>query len=84
MASEALSMPPISGSLSWWDRRFTFTTAAVLLPLLLTYVLTWLKARWIKNVQGEGDPPPVPYTVPILGNTFQFAYDTEGFLRRTL
>jgi hypothetical protein len=70
--------------LSWWDGRFAFAAAAVLLPLLLTYTLTALRADWVKNVRGKGDPPPVPYAVPILGNTLQFAYDTEGFLARTL
>lgn len=66
-----------------WDGRFTFA-AAVLLPLILTYAVTSLKATWIKNVRKNGKPPPVPYAVPGVANTFQFAYDTEGFIARTL
>ncbi|KAH6623804.1 cytochrome P450 [Chaetomium tenue] len=64
--------------------RAVFTAAALLLPLILTYALTSLSAHWSKHVRGSGDPPPVPYTIPGLANTFQFAYDTEGFLTKTL
>ncbi|KAL2169097.1 hypothetical protein VTG60DRAFT_6424 [Thermothelomyces hinnuleus] len=62
----------------------TTTAAAILLPLILTFVLTSLNAHWAKNVRRKGDPPPVPYAVPGVANTLQFAYDTEGFLRKTL
>ncbi|KAL2194105.1 cytochrome P450 [Corynascus similis CBS 632.67] len=58
--------------------------AGILLPLILTYILTWLSAHWAKNVRRKGDPPPVPYAMPGLANTLQFAYDTEGFLSKTL
>lgn len=68
----------------WWSGRLAFAAAAVLLPLIVTYALTSLSANWVKNVRGKGDPPPVPYAVPILGNTLQFAFDTEGLLARTL
>jgi hypothetical protein len=74
--------PPLTG-LTWWDGRFTLA-AVVLLPLILTYTATSLQATWIKNARGKGSPPPVPYAVPVVGNTFQFAYDTEGFIARTL
>ena len=85
MAWQSLQLqfgPTLTG-LTWWDGRFTLA-AVVLLPLLLTYTITSLKATWIKNVRGKGSPPPVPYAVPVLANTFQFAYDTEGFIARTL
>jgi hypothetical protein len=74
--------PALTG-LTWWDGRCTLA-AVVLLPLILTYTITFLQATWIKNVRGKGSPPPVPYAVPVLANTFQFAYDTEGFIARTL
>ncbi|GAB1317368.1 hypothetical protein MFIFM68171_07578 [Madurella fahalii] len=83
MASMLLESLLGSGQSSW-DGRFTFAAAVVLLPLLLTYAITFLSAAWIKNVRGKGDPPLVPYAVPIVGNTLQFAYGTEGFLTRTL
>lgn len=83
MASTALESL-LSSGLSSWDGRLAFTAAAILLPVLLTYAVTFLRAKWIKNVRGKGDPPPVPYAVPIVGNTLQFAYGTEGFLTRTL
>lgn len=76
----------LGGILVWLasDSRIVVAFAVVLLPLLLTYTLTALKSNWARNVRGKGAPPPVPYPVPLLGNTFQFAYDTEGFLSRTL
>src|SRR5690606_13897165 len=46
--------------------------------------LTSLNAHWAKNVRRKGDPPPVPYAVPWVANTLQFAFNTESFLRRTL
>jgi hypothetical protein len=64
--------------------RLAFTAAAILLPLILTYALTSFNAKWSKNVRGKGDPPSVPYAVPVVANTFQFAYDTEGFITKTL
>lgn len=64
--------------------RAAFTAAALLLPLILTYALTSLSAHWSRHVRGNGDPPPVPYTIPGVANTFQFAYDTEGFLWKSL
>jgi hypothetical protein len=68
-----------------WDGRVIFTAAvAVLLPFMLTYILTSLKAKSIQNGRSKGNPPPAPYAVPVLANTFQFAYDTEGFIARTL
>jgi hypothetical protein len=83
-AAESLLGGPLLSCLGYWDSRLAFAAAAALLPLALTYLLTWLRSAWIKNVRGKGDPPPVPYAVPFLGNTFQFAYDTEGFVARTL
>jgi hypothetical protein len=84
-----LPMEPLLGDAltapTSWDGRVVLTAAvAVLLPLILTYTLTSLKANSIKNGPGKGNPPPAPYAMPVLGNTFQFAYDTEGFLARTL
>jgi hypothetical protein len=64
--------------------RAAFTAAALLLPLILTYAFTSLSAHWSRHIRGSGDPPSVPYTVPVVANTFQFAYDTEGFLSKTL
>ncbi|KAL2255259.1 hypothetical protein VTK26DRAFT_3735 [Humicola hyalothermophila] len=69
---------------SWWNSNLAFAVVGVLVPLLLTYAVTSVRAHWAKNVRGKGDPPPVPYLVPVLANVFQFAYDTEGFLGRTL
>ncbi|KAK0724677.1 cytochrome P450 [Lasiosphaeris hirsuta] len=72
--------------LSWLDQRLTFASL-VALPFILTFVFTTVKARWIKRAgskNGEHQPPPAPYTVPVLGNTVAFATDTEGFLRRML
>ncbi|SPQ26358.1 4dadea4c-6e56-455e-b989-cac76d900c1f [Thermothielavioides terrestris] len=83
-AAESLLGGPLLSWLGCWDSRLAFAAAAAVLPLALTYLLTWLRSAWIKNVRGKGDPPPVPYSVPFLGNTFQFAYDTEGFVARTL
>ena len=82
-------LPPALGSVligrESWDGRLVFTAAvAVLLPFILTYLYTSLSANLARNGDDKGAPPPVPYAVPLLGNTFQFAYDTEGFLARTL
>ncbi|KAK3291881.1 cytochrome P450 [Chaetomium fimeti] len=64
--------------------RAAFTAAALLLPLIFTYAMTSLSAYWSRHVRGSGDPLTVPYAVPGVANTFQFAYDTEGFLTKTL
>ncbi|KAK4142879.1 cytochrome P450 [Dichotomopilus funicola] len=76
----AFSAPNALGSLN----SFVEALVAVLLPLILTYALTTFNANWIRNVRGKGNPPPVPYALPVLGNTFQFAYDTEGFITKTI
>lgn len=89
-ADSAPSAPNALESLSFLaealvGQRLTFTAVvAVLLPLILTYALTTFNANWIRNVRRKGNPPPVPYALPVLGNTFQFAYDTEGFITKTL
>jgi hypothetical protein len=83
----------LDSSLSWvtplldapsWDSRFAVAAAAVVLPLLLTYALTFISGVWAKNVRRKGDPPTAPYPVPIVANTLQFAYDTESFIARSL
>jgi len=87
--------PPLPGSPQppppWWccDARVPLAAAILLLlPLLATYTLTSLRAHRIQTAATQGksecDPPPVPYAIPGLGNTLQFAYDTEGFLAKTL
>jgi len=86
MGLQSLVQPllAIAGPLTWWDERAAFVAAAVLLPLIFTYTWTFFNAIWTKNGRAKGSPPLAPYAVPVLGNTFQFAYDTEGFLWRTL
>lgn len=70
------------------DARVALAAAMLLLPLLVTYTLNSLRANRIQAMATQGksrcDPPPVPYAIPGLGNTLQFAYDTEGFLAKTL
>ncbi|KAJ4291450.1 hypothetical protein N0V88_006045 [Collariella sp. IMI 366227] len=84
-ASSSLPLEPWIGSpLLRWDGRLTLVVAAALLPIVLTYALTSLRAYWAQNVRRGGDTPAVPYAVPLVGNTVQFAYDTEGFLTKTL
>ena len=90
---EEMSLEPLLGSPQlppWWlcDARVVLAAAMLLLPLLVTYTLTSLRANRIQATGAQGkskcDPPPVPYAIPGLGNTLHFAYDTEGFLAKTL
>ncbi|KAK4124284.1 cytochrome P450 [Parathielavia appendiculata] len=87
MGLQLLVEPLFGGALigrGSWDGRLLITAAiAVLLPFILTYIVTSLNASWVTN-RGNGNPPAAPYAVPVLGNTSQFAYDTEGFITRTL
>ncbi|KAK4098669.1 cytochrome P450 [Parathielavia hyrcaniae] len=73
----------LTGGESWNGRPIVSAAIALLLPLIFTYALTTLNASRATS-RGKGDPPSVPYAVPVAGNTFQFAYDTEGFISRTL
>ena len=51
------------------------------LPFLLTYFSTTLKSSTaIKNSGTAVQPPPVPYWIPLIGNLFPFAFNTEKFL----
>ncbi|KAL2130075.1 hypothetical protein VTI74DRAFT_6932 [Chaetomium olivicolor] len=85
LVSSLKSLESWAGSpLTWKEGRFLYAAVVVLLPVLLTYALTSVRAKWAKDVRSKGNPPPVPYAVPIVGNTFQFAYDTQGFMSRTL
>lgn len=86
MSLESLLGGPLSRWRESWDGSSiaVVPAAAAVLLVLTTYAVTSLKAAWIKNVRGSGDPPTVPYAVPVLANTFQFAYDTESFLKRAL
>ncbi|KAH6847079.1 cytochrome P450 [Chaetomium sp. MPI-CAGE-AT-0009] len=79
-----MAVEPLTSLEALFGGRAAFTAAALLLPLILTYAFTSLSAHWSRHVRGSGDPPPVPYAVPGVANTFQFAYDTEGFLTKTL
>jgi hypothetical protein len=57
----------------------TTTGLLVIAPFFLTYVITCLSSMNGVNSKGDNlEPPPVPYTVPLLGNVFSFAFDTVG------
>ncbi|KAK0610579.1 cytochrome P450 [Bombardia bombarda] len=72
---------------TWWDGRITIV-GLVILPLLVTYLITSISAYVIKSKASSGQngarPPPMPYLVPLLGNTFQFATKPESFLTNAL
>ncbi|KAK3320363.1 cytochrome P450 [Cercophora scortea] len=68
-----------------WNGWLTIT-ASVVLPFLLTYVLTCTNAYWILNFRGKRGnwPPPAPYVVPLLGNTLEVAASPQAFIGRMI
>ncbi|KAJ4189119.1 hypothetical protein NW755_005940 [Fusarium falciforme] len=52
----------------------------LVLPCLLTYVYTSYGNKGYRYDQASREPPRVPHWVPVVGNTFGFAFDTEKFL----
>lgn len=52
----------------------------LVLPCLLTYAYTSYGNKGYRNDPASREPPKVPYWVPVVGNTFGFAFDTETFL----
>jgi len=78
------SMFPVPGT-----GKYLAAAAAslLILPFLLTYALTSIKAYRLSNgdpKNGAREPPPAPYVVPGLANTFAFASDPEGFLKKMM
>jgi hypothetical protein len=59
---------------------YTNLFAIVLLPLLVTYAATAVGNWGYRNGDASREPPRVPYWIPVIGNTFGFAYNTEKFL----
>ncbi|KAH7142831.1 cytochrome P450 [Dactylonectria estremocensis] len=52
----------------------------LLLPFVLTYIWTVAGNRGYRLDAGSRQPPKVPYWIPVAGNTFGFAFNTEKFL----
>ncbi|KAK1826202.1 cholesterol 7-alpha-monooxygenase [Podospora conica] len=68
-----------------WHIQYATIAALLLLPFLLTYVLTSLRASFGRRIAARPGPGPkeapvAPYAVPLLAHTFQFAVRTEKFL----
>jgi hypothetical protein len=61
-----------------WQKAVT-TGLLIIAPFVFTYALTYLKS--IKGIRSKSEgieAPPVPYTIPLLGNVFSFAFNTIG------
>jgi len=79
---DPMTMFPVSGA-----GKYLAAASLLLLPFLITYALTSIKAYRLSNgdpKNGAREPPPAPYAVPGLANTFAFASDPEGFLKKMM
>lgn len=71
-------------SLAQLDWRYTVVFLA-LFPFVLTYIITSIRATVAANQKGDAKSPPiVPYAVPLVGNLWSFAFDTEYALRKAM
>ncbi|KAK3322012.1 cytochrome P450 [Apodospora peruviana] len=75
-------------SSSWQNMNGRPATAAliVLLPFLITYLITLFKASWViyYGHKPGACPPTAPYAVPLVDNTIQFASDPHGYIAKML
>jgi hypothetical protein len=63
-----------------WDWRFT-TLGIIFALFTTTWAITTIKSIMALRATGNNKTPPiVPYAVPLLGNMYDFAFNTKGFL----
>ncbi|KFY81326.1 hypothetical protein V500_11534 [Pseudogymnoascus sp. VKM F-4518 (FW-2643)] len=71
-------------SLAQRDWRLTAVVTS-LLPFVLTYLITSLRAFLAANNKGDSRSAPIaPYAVPFFGNLISFLYDNERAIRNAL
>ena len=71
-------------SLAQRDWQLTVVVVS-LLPFVLTYLITSLRAFLAANNKSDSRSAPIaPYAVPFLGNLFSFLYDNERAVRKAL
>lgn len=71
-------------SLAQHDWRLTAVVAS-LLPFVLTYLITSLRAFLAANNKSDSRSAPIaPYAVPFFGNLISFLYDNERAIRNAL
>ena len=87
MSTESLHEAWATLRFSTWQTQYAAVGALLVVPFIITYLLTSIRAAWKRSVgikNGPQEPPIAPYAVPGLAHTFQFAVNTEGFLWRML
>jgi len=81
MAGHGHIVSPFAATMVTWDLRLVVVVATAL-AVLATYLTTSLQSRLLRGTKGE--PPPVPYWVPFVGNTASFALNTERYIKGLL
>ncbi|RIA92953.1 cytochrome P450 [Glomus cerebriforme] len=52
---------------------------------LLSFIFLLIVFIYIKSPRlSENEPPLVPYTIPVIGHTYSYLFDTENFIRKCL
>jgi len=53
----------------------------VVLPFLLTYILSSIRFMRMRRAKhGSRHPPLIPYWIPFVGHTIPFVFNTPGFM----
>uniref|UniRef100_U9TG11 Cytochrome P450 n=1 Tax=Rhizophagus irregularis (strain DAOM 181602 / DAOM 197198 / MUCL 43194) TaxID=747089 RepID=U9TG11_RHIID len=52
---------------------------------LLSFIFLLIVFIYIKSPRlSENEPPLVPYTIPVIGHTFSYFFNTENFIKKCL
>ncbi|CAB4425030.1 unnamed protein product [Rhizophagus irregularis] len=52
---------------------------------LLSFIFLLIVFIYIKSPRlSENEPPLIPYTIPVIGHTFSYLFDTENFIKKCL
>lgn len=80
-----LSLPSFSSDYSVLRSSSVAWAMTLLAVPTATLLFTWrqyvLAASKTKDEKVMWEPPPVPYSIPLIGNALSFAFDTARFLK---